>query len=100
MQRETVRELAADLAPWTRAGFFVMLTTGPLLFSAEGVRYYYNDSFRLKMTCLLVAILFHLTAFRKVTRSEAPPALGKAVAVVSLAWWICVLADGRMIAFV
>src|SRR5690242_5218651 len=44
MRRQSAAQLAADLAPWTRAGLAVMLITGPLMFSADAVRYYVNES--------------------------------------------------------
>jgi hypothetical protein len=51
------------------SGFALMLITGPLMFSADVVRYHDNPSFQFKMICLLVALLFHFTIHRKVTRS-------------------------------
>jgi uncharacterized membrane protein YcfT len=99
MRRQTASELAKDLAPWTLAGLVVMLTTGPAMFAADAVVYHINPSFRLKMNCLLVAIIFHFTVHRKVTASEVSPAVGKLVACVSLALWTAVLGGGRMIAF-
>lgn len=99
MRRQTASELAKDLAPWTLAGLVVMLTTGPAMFAADAVVYHINPSFRFKMNCLLVAIIFHFTVHRKVTAPEVSPAVGKLVACVSLALWTAVLGGGRMIAF-
>ena len=105
MRRQSAAQLAADLAPWTRAGLAVMLITGPLMFSADAVRYYVNESFRIKMVCLLTAIGFHFTIHRRIARSldsttgDATVA-GRLVAVVSLVLWTGVLSAGRMIAFV
>src|SRR5215472_4505282 len=65
-------ELAADLAPWTRAGIAVMLTTGPLMFSTDAVAYHFNPSFQFKMICLMLALLFHFTLHRRAVRADAP----------------------------
>ena len=93
-------ELAADLAPWTRLGLIVILITGPLMFSTDAVAYHYNPSFQFKMVCLVLALLFHFTLHRRVVHADVSPSLAKLVAATSLLLWICVVAAGRMIAFI
>src|SRR5258708_3771809 len=100
MRRQSAAELAADLDRWTWVGFAVMLITGPLMFSADAIRYHDNPSFQFKMVCLLLAFLFHFTIHRRVTRTEVSPIAAKLVAGLSLALWTAVVAGGRMIAFV
>lgn len=100
MCRQTASELAADLDRWTWSGLAVMLTTGPLMFSADAVNYHYNPAFQFKMTCLLLALLFHFTIHRKVIRSEVSPIVAKLAGGLSLALWTAVVGGGRMIAFV
>jgi uncharacterized membrane protein len=100
MRRQTARELAADLDPWTWAGIALMLITGPLMFSADAVTYHANPSFQFKMTCLMVALLFHFTVHRRVTKSEVSPIAAKLAGGLSLLLWTAVVAGGRMIAFV
>jgi hypothetical protein len=92
--------LAADLAPWTRAGIAVMLITGPLMFSTDAVAYHYNPSFQFKMVCLTLALLFHFTLHSRAVRPNASPVLAKLAGTVSLLLWSAVVAGGRMIAFV
>jgi len=100
MRRHTAAELAADLGRWTLIGFAVMLITGPLMFSADAVAYHNNPSFRFKMNCLMIALLFHFTVHRKATGPQASPPVAKLAGAVSLALWTAVIAGGRMIAFV
>jgi uncharacterized protein DUF6644 len=100
IRRHTASELAADLRRWTLAGFAVMLITGPLMFSADAVNYHGNPSFRFKMNCLAVALLFHFTVHRKATGPQASPWIAKLAGAVSLVLWTAVIAGGRMIAFV
>ena len=100
MRRQTASQLARDLDPWTRAGFAVMLITGPLMFSADAVVYHNNPAFQFKMTCLLLALLFHFTIHRKVTRSDVSPTAARLAGGLSLALWTAVVGGGRMIAFV
>ena len=99
MRRQRASDLAADLAPWTVTGLILMLITGPAMFSADAPVYFYNPSFRLKMICLLVAIVYNFTIHRMVAKSDASSITGKLVACLSLVLWTAVLAGGRMIAF-
>jgi len=100
MRRQSAVELAADLDPWTLVGFALMLTTGPLMFSADAVNYHNNPSFQFKMVVLMVALLFHFTIHRKVARSGVSPLAAKFAGGLSLVLWTAVIAGGRMIAFV
>jgi hypothetical protein len=100
MRRQEPAELAADLAPWTRAGIAVMLTTGPLMFSTDAVGYHYNPSFQFKMVCLMLALLFHFTLHRRAVHPDVPPIAAKLAAATSLLLWTGVVAGGRMIAFI
>ena len=100
MRHQTASQLAADLDPWTRSGLAVMLITGPLMFSADAIVYHNNPAFQFKMTCLFLALLFHFTIHRKVTRSDVPPVAARLAGGLSLALWTAVVGGGRMIAFV
>lgn len=100
MRRQAPAELAADLAPWTRAGIAVMLLSGLLMFSTDAVGYHHNPSFRFKMVCLLLALIFHFTLHRRAERPDVPPIAAKSAAAMSLLLWTAVLAAGRMIAFI
>jgi hypothetical protein len=100
MRRQTAAQLAADLNKWTCWGLALMLTTGSLMFSADAVNYHGNPSFQFKMTCLMLALLFHFTIHRRVALSGDSPIAAKLVGALSLLLWTCVVAGGRMIAFV
>ena len=100
MLRQPPSELAADLAPWTAAGIAVMLTTGPLMFSADAPNYYFNPALRFKMVFLVMALLFHFTLHRRAVRPDVSSMAAKLAAATSLVLWITVVAGGRMIAFI
>jgi hypothetical protein len=92
-----VAELAAELKPWTWAGIVGILMTGPLLFVTDPDRYVGNFYFRLKMTCLLLTILFDFFVGRRV-RSSAGTAGSlemRFAGGVSLLLWAGVLTGGR-----
>ncbi len=100
MRRQTPAELASDLNRWTLLGIAMMLVTGFLMFSTDAVTYHNNPAFQVKMTCLMVALVFHFTIHRRAVRPGAVPAGAKLAAGASLLLWTTVLAAGRMIAFV
>ncbi len=86
--------LAEDLAPWTRAGLAVMLTTGPVMFASDIPRYLANPAFKVKMLFLLIALVTHFTAHRKAVRAGQ----GRWTAVLSILLWSGVALGGRAIA--
>lgn len=99
MQRQTVAEVANDLAPWTVIGLACILLSGPLMFSSDPDMYYLNPSFQVKMVCFVLALILNYTIHRKVTRADGSAGLGKLVAVVSLLLWVGVVFGGIFIAF-
>ena len=76
------------------------LFSGLLMYSTDPDKFYLNLSFLFKVTCLLLAILFHYTIHRKVVLADASPILGRVVAVVSIALWVGVVFGGIFIEFV
>lgn len=93
--------LAGQLWRLAVGGLLLSVTTGILVFIPDPARYAANTAFRTKLVILLAAILFHFTVFRKVTRSNTPPAPRRAAAIaaVSLTLWFGVGWAGRAIAF-
>ena len=102
LQRQPVAQLALDAQRWLVGSLMVMLATGILLFTSEAIKCYYHIAFWVKMTSLLLAIVFTFTVRTKVTMADEgrvrPPWL-KLVALVSLALWFGVGAGGRWIGF-
>jgi len=79
----------AKLAPWTWAGFAVMLVTGAALFFSNVPRYVHNPGFLVKMALLALALAAHFTVHRKGTRFAA---------ILSLALWSLVVISAKAIA--
>ena len=80
-----------------------MFVSGFLLFSTEAVKMYGNWGFRLKMTSLLLAIIFTFTIHRRITLSDEGrirPIWRKVAAVVSLLLWAFVGLGGRSIGYI
>src|SRR5262249_31173893 len=102
MRRQSVGQLAKDLAPWTLGSLIVMLATGFLLFLSEALKCYDSPPFRMKMAFLLAAILYQFTVYRRFTRSANASAMrvwSVVVAAVSLGLWFGVGLMGRAIGF-
>ena len=102
LTRQPVAKLAADAQRWLIASLLVMLITGALLFSSEAIKCYYHEAFWVKMTSLLLAVVFTFTVRRKVAmadESRIRPAWSKLVAVVSVILWSGVGVGGRWIGF-
>lgn len=102
MRRQSIAEVARQLAPWSIWGAIVTIVSGVLLFLSEAMKCYANAAFPWKMWLLLAGILLYLLVQRRVTRpeSKASPVLMKTVAVLSLFCWYGVAVAGRAIAFV
>ena len=102
LRRQPVAQLARDAQPWLIGGLMVMLTTGFLLFLSEAIKCYYSAAFAVKMTSLLLALIFTFTVHRKVVlagESRVGPLWSRVVAVVSVMLWSGVGMGGRWIGF-
>jgi hypothetical protein len=106
MMRVPVSEVIARLAPWTAAGFVVMVASGALLFYSAPVVRYNNLFFRFKMVALVLALLnvwvFHSTVYRRVADWDldpVPPRRARVAGGVSLVLWALIITAGRMMAY-
>ncbi len=98
--RASSSTLVRNTAPWTLWGLVGVVTTGFLIFFSDPNMYLHNQSFRFKITALVLAILFNYTIHRKAALADASGTWGKLVGCVSLALWLSVVAGGLFIAFV
>jgi hypothetical protein len=102
MRRQPIAEIAKPLAPFAWVSLVVMGFTGFLLFMQEAERCYSSIPFRIKMSLLATAIIFHFTVHRKLTQSD-PGAFqlrwGKLVGALSLTLWFGIALAGRGIGF-
>ncbi|MBV9771672.1 MAG: hypothetical protein JOZ32_19025 [Bryobacterales bacterium] len=101
-----IAELVSRIVPWTLWGFGLMFVTGGLLFSSEAVKMYYSPAFRVKLVFLamagLNAVIFHRTIYRDAAHwipGAVAPARARLAGLLSLVFWIAVIAAGRAIAY-
>lgn len=96
-----------SLVPWVWAGFIINATTGTLMFIYGATSFGTNPSFQLKMVLMVLAginaLLFTIAAARSgdqwVSTDRTPVAV-KAIATLSLVFWIGVMTAGRWMAYV
>ena len=103
----SLKRLAGGYVPWVWRSLVILLISGILLTITEPGRELMNNAFRLKM--ILVLVLTTLTfvfnsAFRKDaeywTASPQRRFLGGTIALTSLVLCFCIVAAGRLIAYV
>ena len=103
----TVQDMNRRFLPWVWLALPVLFLTGVILTIAEPGRELINSMFRLKMLLVLTVIAFTI-AYQEVVRRNAAawgdtpayPWAARAIAVVSLAFWIAIAVCGRWIAYV
>jgi hypothetical protein len=102
MRRQSVSDLAGQLAPWSVGAAILAIVTGILLFLSEAMKCYGNAAFPYKMWFLLGGIILYFATQRKITSPTSRMGSGtlKAIAVLSLILWYGVAIAGRAIAFV
>jgi hypothetical protein len=103
MKEQPVSRVTRTFAPWTFWALMVMLFSGLLLFLSEAMKCYGSDPFWVKMGFLFVALIFHFTIYRRITKKQDQrPTVFKArlAATVSFVLWTAVGLAGRAIAFV
>jgi hypothetical protein len=100
--RRSAAQLWRDTRPWLAGSLAVMLVSGFLLFTSEAVKLYYHEAFWVKMSALLLSILFTFTVQRKTALADPERVTqlrSRVVALVSLLLWSAVGAGGRWIGF-
>ena len=102
LKHESTRDLATDLRPFTWTSIITMLVTGYLLFASEALKCFDSPSFRFKMVCLFLALIFQVTVYHKATTSDrvdSHPGFARITAVLALVLWFGVGLGGRAIGF-
>lgn len=96
--QQPLARVARDAQPWLIAALVGMFVTGLPQLLQNAVKEYYSPYFWIKMEFLLAAVIFTFTLRRKMTldadRIGAPTRL---VALVSIALWLIVAVNGRLI---
>lgn len=100
--RQPVAQLWRDTRPWLVGSLAVMLASGLMLFTSEAIKLYYHEAFWVKMSSLLLSILFTFTVVRRVALADlgrVRPLWSRAVGLISIVLWSGVGVGGRWIGF-
>ena len=103
---EPVSKIMKQLMPWSLLGFAVMIITGGLLFITQAEKAYGNTFFRIKFLLLLLAglnaLYYQLRFYPKMQEWDIAlrtPLGARVCAVLSLVFWVGVIACGRTMAY-
>ena len=102
LSRQPIAQLSADAEPWLLGSLTLMFASGIPLFLSEAIKCYHSFPFWVKMTSLLLALLFTFTIRRRVTQTGLAShrlLLGRLTALLSLGLWFGVAWGGRWIGF-
>ena len=101
-----IPDLGRHLLRWSRAGAFVVLPTGFLMFMTNATKLAQNPIFRIKLLLIVLAGLNALVFLLWTSKSGADwsvnkpsPVVAKISAGFSLLVWSAVISCGRLIAF-
>ena len=104
--QRSFQRMASEIMKWTWGAFALTALAGALMFITNAQVYFHNFYFRMKLALLVLAainvVVFQVTAYRTLPRwdrSPSAPAIGRAVAVISLLVWVGAIFAGRMIGF-
>ena len=102
LNQQPVARLWAAVVPWLIGSVTLMFASGIPLFLSESIKCYYSFAFWVKMTCLLLVLVFTFTVRRRVTQTAIAsdlPSNSRVVALISLTLWFGVAWGGRWIGF-
>jgi hypothetical protein len=100
--RRSAAQVWHDTRPWFAGSLAMMLGSGFLLFMSEAVKLYYHRAFWVKMSALLLSLVFTATVQRPTALADPDRVTllrSRAVGLVSLLLWFLVGAAGRWIGF-
>ena len=98
--QQPLAQVARDAQPWLIGSLLALLVTGIPQLISTAIKEYYADFFWVKMTALLLAVIFTFTLRRKVTLADEArvgPFWAKVVGLVSIALWLAVAIPARLI---
>jgi Family of unknown function (DUF6644) len=90
-RRRSVAQFAEPLFPWMWTAFGLAIVSGFMMFTTDAADYFPDIVFRIKMTVILLALIFAIIVQRSVPKWDRAPAIStgaKLVALTSLILWI------------
>lgn len=100
LKRQTLAEVAEDLAPWTRLALIAMLISGVPLFASKATDLWAEDlkAYTVKMVLIVVGVLLYYAVQLPLARAENF-SRGRIAAAVSLLVWFGAAVAGLSLEF-
>ena len=102
LRKQPAAQLWANAQPWLLGSVTLMFASGIPLFLSESIKCLYSFAFWVKMTSLLLVLLFTFTILRRVVQLDPAadrPLVARSTAIISLVLWFGVAWGGRWIGF-
>jgi hypothetical protein len=89
MRRQPASRIARELRHLTWIGLVATLITGPLLLAADAEKLSVNPIFPMKMVMVVVAVVFQVAVYKRITMAgyTPKPLTAKVVGALSLILW-------------
>ena len=90
-RRQSIRQLAEQLLPWSCVGFGFAIVSGLLMFTAAADDYWAAGIFKCKVSVVLTATIFSVLVHWAARRRDQVPTMSmwaKLLAFISIALWI------------
>lgn len=99
LRRQSVAEVAEDLAPWIKLALAVMVASGVPLFAAKALDLWREDlaTYTTKMSLIVAGVVFHYAVQVPLARKQQP---GRAAAAVALVLWFGAAVAGLSLEFI
>ena len=99
LKSKSVGYVLSQTIPWFNFGLVLLISTGIPLFLSEAVKCYYSRAFWIKISCLILGIIFVYCVRNPIIKRNIPNLYQKLIGVLSFSLWVVVAASGRWIGF-
>ena len=96
---ESISYVILQTKNWFNIGLSLLILTGIPLFLSEAVKCYYSRAFWIKISCLLIGVLFVYLIRNPLAMKSKNHLLMKMLGAKSFSLWVVTAASGRWIGF-
>ena len=96
---ESISYVILQTKNWFNIGLSLLILTGIPLFLSEAVKCYYSRAFWIKISCLLIGVLFVYFIRNPLATKSKNHLLMKMLGAISFSLWVVTAASGRWIGF-
>ena len=96
---ESISYVILQTKNWFNIGLSLLILTGIPLFLSEAVKCYYSRAFWIKISCLLIGVLFVYLIRNPLAMKSKNHLLMKMLGAISFSLWVVTADSGRWIGF-